>query len=434
MGYDRPRNNEHHMTMTPSAWEPLCDGRQAEELQRTAIELARDLRTVSLDEPSVSGEGGLAILYHYADRVFPGRGFDEDRQARTDRMVDLVANNAATAALFGGFVGAAWSIEHIQPTDPTANGDDDPNGDIDEVLIELLTRDPWPGEYDLISGLVGFALYALERGPRPRARECLRLIVDQLGKLARPDRGGLAWISPRQPDVLNLGVAHGVPGVIAVLAAICTIPELADRARPLLDGAVAWLLEHRLAPGSGGAFSYQAGSDRPARSAWCYGDPGIAVTLLAAARHTRTEAWERVALEVGLRALDRPLADTQAEDPAFCHGTAGLAHIYNRLYQATGEQAFAEAARTWLARTLDLRRPGVGLSGYLSLIPTPTAQEPGRREWLPDPCLLTGVAGIALVLLAASTSVEPAWDRALLCELAPGFGRLASGFVQTRQD
>jgi hypothetical protein len=31
-----------------------------------------------------------------------------------------------------------------------------------------------------------------------------------------------------------------------------------------------------------------------------------------------------------------------------------------------------------------------------------------------DPRLLTGAAGVALVLLAASTPVEPAWDRALL--------------------
>jgi hypothetical protein len=31
-----------------------------------------------------------------------------------------------------------------------------------------------------------------------------------------------------------------------------------------------------------------------------------------------------------------------------------------------------------------------------------------------DPGLLTGAAGVALVLLAAATPVEPAWDRALL--------------------
>jgi hypothetical protein len=33
--------------------------------------------------------------------------------------------------------------------------------------------------------------------------------------------------------------------------------------------------------------------------------------------------------------------------------------------------------------------------------------------WRDDPCLLTGSAGTALALLAATTDVEPAWDRFL---------------------
>jgi hypothetical protein len=38
----------------------------------------------------------------------------------------------------------------------------------------------------------------------------------------------------------------------------------------------------------------------------------------------------------------------------------------------------------------------------------------GNIEWHPDPGFLTGAAGIALALLAATTAVEPEWDRILL--------------------
>jgi hypothetical protein len=408
------------MTRTRGAWAPLCEGSQADECKRTALELARDLRGVSLGNPSVSGESGLAVLYHYADLAFPGLGFDGDREARLGKAADLVANQAFGPALFSGFTGAAWALEHIEPTGATTPPDEDPNLDVELALIEGLSAGPWDGDYDLILGLVGFAVYALERGPHPRARECLRLIVERLAELAQEDRGGIAWMAPgepKDPGGFDLGVAHGVPGVIAVLAEICGIPELAARTRPLLDGAIGWLLEHRLAAGLGSAFAYSTSHLEPARTAWCYGDPGIAITLLAGARRTGNVAWEQAAIEIGVRSTERPVKDTLAEDPGFCHGTAGLAHIYNRLYQATGEAVFATAAREWLARTLELRKPGVGLSGYLSLVP----RVPGGGQgfvWETDPGLLTGVAGIALVLLGASTAIEPAWDRALLCCVA----------------
>ena len=40
----------------------------------------------------------------------------------------------------------------------------------------------------------------------------------------------------------------------------------------------------------------------PARSAWCYGDPGVAVALLLAARDVDEPGWELAATELALRA------------------------------------------------------------------------------------------------------------------------------------
>jgi hypothetical protein len=39
--------------------------------------------------------------------------------------------------------------------------------------------------------------------------------------------------------------------------------------------------------------------------------------------------------------------------------------------------------------------------------------------WIAESGLLTGAAGIALALLAATTSVEPTWDRLLLAAIPP---------------
>jgi hypothetical protein len=153
----------------------------------------------------------------------------------------------------------------------------------------------------------------------------------------------------------------------------------------------------------------------PSRLAWCYGDLGLAVALLGAARCVGEADWERAALAVARRAVCRASEQSGVVDAGLCHGAAGVGHLFNRLFQATGEECFAEASRFWLERTLAMRQPGRGIAGYLSWSPG----EDGALTWLAEPGLLTGAAGIALALLAAATPIEPAWDRMLLASVPP---------------
>jgi hypothetical protein len=110
------------------------------------------------------------------------------------------------------------------------------------------------------------------------------------------------------------------------------------------------------------------------------------------------------------RAAERPPEKTGVRDAGFCHGTAGLAHIYNRMYQATGNPALRRAAVYWLERTLDFYRRARA-SGASWVQGSRDGAEEG--SWT-GTGLLGGAAGVALVLLAATTPIEPTWDRMFL--------------------
>jgi hypothetical protein len=97
-------------------------------------------------------------------------------------------------------------------------------------------------------------------------------------------------------------------------------------------------------------------------------------------------------------------------DAGLCDGAAGLGHLFNRMYQATGGATLGRAARFWFDRTLAMREPGRCVGGFSAL----AAKEDGTRYRENDPGLLTGASGIALAHLAATTSIDPAWDRMLL--------------------
>jgi hypothetical protein len=378
--------------------------------------------------PLAGGRAGLAVLYGYLAAARPG---DVDRKAAVrllHQAVDEVSSVRMPPSLYGGFSGVAWVMAHLEGR-LADSGAGDANADVDDVLIDFLGQSPWRRDYDLVSGLVGFGVYAIERLPRPTAVECLKRVIDRLEEIAERSPQGISWFTgpellfaeqlERRPGgYYNLGVAHGVPGVIALLGAACAAGVAPTKARALLGGAVAWLEAQRLPAHMGSVFPALLGPGiEPAasRSAWCYGDPGIAAALLVAARSVAEPAWERRALATALRAAQRAPEEAGVVDAGLCHGAAGLGHLFNRMFQSTGEKRLGEAARFWLRRALELRRPGQGVAGFSAW----DLGEDGTLTWLADPGILTGAAGIGLALLAAATSIEPSWDRMLLVSIPP---------------
>lgn len=122
-------------------------------------------------------------------------------------------------------------------------------------------------------------------------------------------------------------------------------------------------------------------------------------------------AWEREAAALALDAAALPVEASGVVDAPVCHGAIGLGHVYNRIAQATGERRLREAARFWLERGLAMRRPGGKLGGFYALTPDAAG---GMTRRVAYRGILQGAAGIGLALLAATTDVEPTWDRLLL--------------------
>jgi lantibiotic modifying enzyme len=95
-------------------------------------------------------------------------------------------------------------------------------------------------------------------------------------------------------------------------------------------------------------------------------------------------------------------------DAGICHGTAGIAHIFNRLYRTTKQYRFQEAANYWCLETLKMSKFEDGFAGYK----TWHTEEYGG--WQPCNNLLEGIAGIGLSLLSFVMPEDPAWDECLL--------------------
>jgi len=430
-----------------SSWTPILDGESkalAEEAIRAIAHAIRNLsaskspHAAAVDGSLAVGSAGLAMLYAALAESGLVDGAEEIALEFLNESVEMVATVRSSASLYGGFTGTAWAMDHLEGWLFDAD-DGDPNESVDEALRELLSRSPWRGDYDVVNGLVGFGVYALERLPRPSAIECLDLVLDRLEEMAEHTAQGVTWFTG--PKLLfdhqlkefpggyyNLGLAHGVPGVIALLGQVCASDDeklhaARYKARALLDGAVAWLLAQQPADRAQ-CFPSAVGpgiTPKSTRLAWGYGDLGIAVALLGAARGAREPAWEQEAMMIARRAAARPVEKSGVVDCGLCRGAAGAGHLFNRLFQASGDEMLWDAARFWFARTLEMRKPGEAVAGFPAWMPDP--ERPEDKRWVAEPGILEGASGVALALLAATTDIEPEWDRMMLVSIPGGKSR-----------
>jgi hypothetical protein len=383
-------------------WTPVLDGRLADDARRAVRDIAAHIDAIEVERPR---PGHVALFWAYAAGYFDG---DDDiahrHAAATERFVAELDMPDPNLHLFGGLAGTGWVIAHAH------DGADELLAAIDRVLCEALAAEQWVGKLDLTDGVAGLGIYFLERGDAPLARTGCAHVRRHLEAQVETTAQGATWrippahLAPWQRErwpagYYGCGVAHGVPGLAAVLARL--------GAHDLAARAIDWVRAQRRATPGANWFPGGVAPDRPgpdaAMTAWCHGDLGIALALWGAAEQIGAPAdeWRALAADCARRSPER----CTLPDPALCHGAAGMAHACNRGFQRSGDPVFRDAARAWIARTLAMRRPGEGIAGF--------ARYTDQHRWVAAHDLLDGAAGIGLALLAALADEEPGWDRLL---------------------
>jgi len=408
-------------------WRPLIvDADRRAAIATVIVDLVTGVEAWRRDHPpGFENDADYATLRIYVatDDTVPD---PEDQAGAALGAAIAGIENRHEPGLYGGAARIAFVVGHL-----SAGDDADTACEMIERSLLRFLENPTEA-YDLISGLVGVAVPVLQRITDGKSSgssvPVARGILEHLERLARPMPVGLAWHTPpallprwqrelAPNGYINLGLAHGVPGVVAILARYLTAGIEVERARTLLEGAVAYL-RSAAEPRFGNQYPAWLSTQRDrqesmSRVAWCYGDLGVAVALLSAATAAGRDDWRTEALALAHGMAARAFESSHVVDTGLCHGAAGVAHLFNRLSQATGDAELARAADTWFARTLAMRR-AEPIAGFPRGLPVD-----GVMTWDPGADLLTGACGVALALHAAISPVEPGWDQLLLADLSP---------------
>jgi lantibiotic modifying enzyme len=389
--------------VTGAAWQPLLVGDAARDARSIVDDIAAALAARAPSPlPGLKGDAATVLLL--AECGSPAAGPRLEQALLTAAAVPL------TISLFGGLAGNAWVLHQLaEGPEVTAVLEH-----FDAALSRHLTVPAWHDRNDLTSGLAGVGVMLVAREDA-RARHLAHQVLAHLEATALEAGAGVTWRTEPQflpparramfpQGTVDLGVAHGMPGIIGMLAQFVEAGIAPERSEALLRRAIAWLLAAvpPACPRFGASWPLDDGTKR---IGWCHGDCGIAGVLLLASRALDAPELARDAVAL-LQQSIAPLAQRKVPDAGFCHGAAGLAHIYNLAFQRTGDGVMREQALRWLHEVIGVRSPGTGIAGYASLDVSGPAP---RRE--DDVTLLSGVVGTALVLLAAIEDRDPAWQQ-----------------------
>ncbi|MCP4214644.1 MAG: lanthionine synthetase C family protein [bacterium] len=403
-------------------WTTWLDKKNSDIYRAKLSEIADALmeHTGKLEKNSIGlmgGKVGVALFFfYYAQMTMEEKYVDYAHELLSDTFEEI--NNEFTLHTFaGGLAGIGWTVEHVVQNDLLDADTDEILAPLDPFLHKAMLYDINTKNYDFLHGAIGNGTYFLSRLRKKEAQSNLAELVDLLGKISDKDANGLiSWESVLDRDKgskgANLSLSHGMASIIVFLAKTLEKGIAKEKSAELLEGAVRYMMAHRLEEGKFlSCYPSWVSDEYPpdgSRLAWCYGDLGIGVALWQAGQSADNNEWRDEALKTMLHSTKRTdIKENSLVDPGLCHGAAGLAHIYNRMYHYSGNDAFKEPTRYWMDVTMKMASYEDGYAGFKAWH---TEKYGG---WVAEVGFLEGIAGIGLAFISVLSEIEPKWDRCL---------------------
>ncbi len=338
-------------------------------------ELGRSHNNISIS--LMSGLGGAVIFYYnYAKR--PGKeAYSEKANHFTNEIIDRLNAEGAISlirphAYSTGLAGIGFTFWNLYQNKFIELDFEESWSFLDDYLLASALKDYKEGVSDFLHGPIGILYYFIKQYPQRPVGPYIDQMLELLLHYCVQDEKGLRIRNMILEDVKNeeydLGLAHGLAGILLVLNECIRVNYQPAKIRPIMEAIIRYILmterpqdqtnQNSLFPTS---VDETHPSDHPvnfynykSRLAWCYGDLSIAWALLKAGQGLGNEQLIADGIRIARATVNRrQYAYHQVGDVFFCHGSAGVSHFYKRFYQETGIQEFKEAYQYWMDQTVE---------------------------------------------------------------------------------
>jgi lantibiotic modifying enzyme len=361
----------------------------------------RDPKTVNTS--LYSGTPGVVLFFLEAHRSTGDESYLKDARAGADYLLASVAGEKE-AGLYTGLAGIGFALQEtfkLTGDRKYRDGAALAARAIEGRAIKSGAGVEWNSTTDIISGSAGtglFLLYAAKELKEPRLRELAAQSGRRLIELGKPEAGGLKWAMTEKFPRLMPNFSHGTAGVAYFLATLYA----ETKGKEFLDAALAGASYLKaIAKTENDAcliFHNEPDGKQLYYLSWCHGPAGSARLFYRLYQVTGDREWMGWVRRSARAILISGIPDKQT--PGFwnnvsqCCGSAGVADFFLSLYRVTRDRQYLSFAKRMTDQLLAKATVDAGGMYWVQ------AEHRVRPELLvAQTGLMQGAAGIGLWLL-----------------------------------
>lgn len=378
------------------------------------------------DHTITHGKPGILIALAYYSSFSLNPEYEKIVDDAIQQCIDDILNDIETkhldSSLAFGLAGVSYALQTAYKLNQKDKIDPEWLEDLDVLLAESAQHFLEISDFDFFRGASGIITYMLQFYPND---EVLSNYVMALYEKAVWNEYGCYWIfysfDPEvrtftyREDLVNLGLAHGVSGIISVLAELYKKGVEQKKCYEMIKGAIKYLgkiQNHDHKSQFPPIFDQNNSSQETSRLGWCYGDSALGLCILKAAQYCGNKAWYDFGENICMRSTKRKIDESLLEEHGICHGYFGAMHIYGKLYKETQKNIYKDAKEYWFEVGISERDFNVNSLGFY--------QTDYGADYIPEKKatygLIQGLSGVLLCLLSYEKMEYP-WDAILLMNI-----------------
>ncbi len=370
------------------------------------------------------GDLGNAVYWTYLYKVTG----DEQYFAKADEIVsehmDKLNEYVYNYKFAYGIPGFAWFIQFLVNNDIL-----EPQEYLEELDQHIEKSLRWNYEdkhYDLFTGYIGKLLYFVERYEATKNeyhKSVLANAVQEIYKSATIQKDGehITWLDTYTSYYVNFrggepfygfGMSHGVPSLIYFLAVCSDFGINKEFADDILRKSVRYVLDNQIdAPDYFPDRLYNDGYYTKVHTlAWCYGVLSVCISLYAAAKALKDDDLLQKVYDIvkdsaayyNLENANLGFSAPGCPNLFFCHGTAGVGHIFHKFGKVYNDDFLKEKGDYWLTQT----------AKYLPKFPWTD------KEIYEGTGIVEGPSGIGMIFLdRISQSEDYNWNKMFMSDI-----------------
>jgi lantibiotic modifying enzyme len=359
----------------------------------------------------LSGYSGTIVFLIEYYKITRDLSLIEIIESLVNRLLHITISGQITSCNHAdGLTGINWLLQYLKNEDFIGNEADSLIEHINSIIGNWMINEIHAKNYDFLYGALG-PLNCLVSQRKQSLK--IQYALEGIETIAKESPIGYRWTNPNDPDNCDLGLAHGMGSIIKVLLKTHQNSVYKVRTKKLILQACDYILSIRNDFNEVGFYwPHSTISNTKSRLAWCYGDLSLGYVLFKTGVTLGIKELEKISLQVLLNTSNRidPKSNL-VNDCCLCHGSLGLALIYNRLTLLTKENQFTQASLFWL--NYSISKIGLSNEPIIERINTDLSSFGGEGNHdyniVMKSTILSGVSGIGLSIISIDSRTPQNW-------------------------